>query len=243
LTREPIDVYLHFGGKFRHVAPEKDGQIIKELLMSDQENETSVGEEAAAAAPAKAKTEKESVTMTDGRKVEFAGKRKMLKDVIVGDGGSVSVRFDFRNGETRTFAVPSELLAQFAGHGASQKIGDETAGVADIDDMVVGVDTIIARLSTGQWAADREEGDGFSGASIVIKAIVEASGKDVDTVKAFLQSKLDQAAAKGEKLTRQALYKSFRNPATKTGAIIQRLEFEKASKNAGNSDALLAELG
>jgi len=212
--------------------------------MSDAQNEDD-GRGSAAAVPAKTEkkvTEKETVTMTDGRQVEFAGKRKMLKEVDV-NGSDVSVRFDFRNGETRTFTVPQELLGQFAGHGASQKIGDETAGTSDLDDIIVAVDAIIDRLSKGEWSAAREEGDGFSGASVVIKAIAEVTGKTADQVKTFLQSKLDQAAAKGEKLTRQALYKSFRNPNSATGKVIQRMELEKASKSGVNSDDLLTELG
>jgi hypothetical protein len=194
--------------------------------------------------PAKAEVVKEAVEMTDGRTVEFAGKRKMLKEVIIDEHKKhVSVRFDFRNGETRTFEVPHSLLLDFAGHGASQKIGDNVAGVEDIDDIVVGIDEIMAQLNEGKWSAARAEGDGFSGASIVIKAIAEVTGKSIEAVKTFLQSKLDQAAAKGEKLTRQALYKSFRNPASKTGQVIQRLELEKASKSAGvNSDDLLEEI-
>ena len=190
---------------------------------------------------AKTETVREAVELTDGRTVEFAGKRKLRKEVII-EGGAVSVRFDFRNGETRTFTVPESLLLDCAGHGASQKIGDDVAGVDDIDDMVVGIDAMIARLNAGSWSAERAEGDGFSGASVVIKAIAEVTGKSIDAVKTFLQSKLDQAAAKGEKLTRQALYKSFRNPASKTGQVIQRLELEKTSKSSVNSDDLLGEL-
>lgn len=189
----------------------------------------------------KAETVREAVTLTDGRVVEFAGKRKMRKEVII-ESGAVSVRFDFRNGETRLFTVPESLLLDCAGHGASQKIGDDVAGVEDLDDVIVGIDAMIARLSEGNWSAERAEGDGFSGASVVIKAIAEVTGKSIEAVKAFLQSKLDQAAAKGEKLTRQALYKSFRNPASKTGQVIQRLELEKTSKSSVNSDDLLDEL-
>lgn len=190
------------------------------------------------------KAERETVVMNDGREVSFAGKRKMIKEVII-ENGSVSVRFDLRNGKTKQFTVPEGMLLQFAGHGASQKIGDETAGVQDIEDIEVAVDTIIERLKAGDWTATREGGasDGFSGASIVIKALCEVTGKSVDTVKAFLQSKLDQAAAKGEKLTRQGLYKSFRNPNSKTGQVIARLESEKANKSSVNADDLLAELG
>ncbi len=192
----------------------------------------------------KAEVAREEVAMTDGRKVSFAGKKKMLKEVII-EGSNVGVRFDFRNGETRVFTVPQSLLLQCAGHGASQKIGDEVSGVDDLDDIVVGIDTIIERLNAGEWGAARTtgEGGGFSGASVVIKAIMEATGKDAAKVKLFLQGKLDAAKARGEALTRQGLYKSFRNPTTATGKIIARLELEKASKVAGiNSDDLLSEL-
>lgn len=191
----------------------------------------------------KTTAEIEVVDMTDGRKVNFAGKRKILKDVVVGDDG-VSVRFDFRNGETRTFTVPAALLYQLAGHGASQKIGDEAAGEKDLDDAIVAIDAAIDRLSRGEFYATRAVGDGFSGASVVIRAIAEVTGKSVVDVKAFLQGKLDAAKARGETLTRQALYASFRNPATKTGVVIARLEADKKPKaDAISADDLLGELG
>jgi hypothetical protein len=38
---------------------------------------------AAAEKEVKAKTEVETVTMTDGRQVEFAGKRKMVKETLI----------------------------------------------------------------------------------------------------------------------------------------------------------------
>lgn len=187
-------------------------------------------------------TEVEQVVMEDGRTVAFSGKRRMLKDVIV-DGQEVSVRFDFRNGATRTFVVTDANRAQLAGHGAAQKIGDETAGVEDLDDAVIAVDDMIARLNKGEWTAARAAGDGFSGASVVIKAICEVTGKAVEFVKGFLQSKLDAAAAKGEKLSRAELYASFRNPTTKTGAVIARLESEKKAKvQKVDANDLMAEL-
>ena len=50
-------------------------------------------------------------------------------------------------------------------------------------------------------------------------------------------------AVHGEKLTRQELYSSFRNPASKTGQIIKRLEEEKAAKATKfSADDLLAEM-
>lgn len=197
-----------------------------------------------AQASKRTKAEVETVRMGDGRDVAFSGKRRMNKDIVTIDG-QAAVRFDFRNGESRTFQVSgSGLLVQLACHGAAQKIGDECAGEEDVDDMVVAVDEMIARLNNGEWKAARAtSGDSFSGASIVIRAICEATGKSLADVKAFLQKKLDQAEAAGQKLTRRALYDSFRNPASKTGQIIERLEREKRTKTAVDANDLLSELG
>lgn len=198
----------------------------------------------------KAKVEVTMVKMQDGREVGFAGKRKLVKStlidekkVIVDDTtvtmekGAVSVRLDFRDGSTRTFPLNITLLPKYAGHGAEQKFGDELAAPASEPlseaDMVVAVDDLNEQVNVqGNWSAAREGGGGgFSGASIVIKAICEASGKAVDEVKAFLQKKLDAATAKGEKLSRKDLYSSFRNPNSKTGQIIERMEKEERAKN------------
>lgn len=173
----------------------------------------------------------EKVTMEDGRVVEFAGKRKMLKEVVLSEdpNGYPSVRFDFRNGKTRLFVV-DKLIPQFAAHGASQKIGDETAGEDDVDDMVLAVDEIISRLTgdpsanppiSPEWTAKRE-GGGFAGVSVLMRALMEHSGKDEATVKAFLKPK-----SHAEKMA----LRSF--PAIKV--IVERLEAEKAAKAAGAS--------
>ena len=79
---------------------------------------------------AKVETAIETVTMTDGRIVDFPGKRKLLKTSEVTAEGSVQVRLDFRNGQTRLFTVPGNLLTKFAAHGAEQKLGDEIANGA-----------------------------------------------------------------------------------------------------------------
>lgn len=205
----------------------------------------------------KTKAEVEAVTMSDGRVVNFAGKRKVVKDTVIdaskieADGnvvqvsaGAISLRMDFRNGETRLIALPLSLLGKFAGHGAEQKFGDELASPADKpmseDDMVLAIDDLNAVIQAGDWGRARASGGGgVSGASIVVKAIMEASGKDLATVKAFLQKKLD-----GDKdLTRRALYDSFRVKGTKTGTIIERLEAEKTSKTAKfDADAELSNI-
>lgn len=194
----------------------------------------------------KSKTEYTPVQMTDGRTVQFAGKRKVMKETLIDESlieqdgdvlqvqaGAVKVRMDFRNGETRTLALPLSLLARFAGHGGEQKFGDELASPASNplseDDMVIAVDDLYAIISAGDWGKGRAAGGGgVSGASLVVQAIMEATGKDLATVKAYLQKKLDA----DKDLTRRALYDSFRVEGTKTGAIIKRLEAAKVAKSA-----------
>lgn len=209
-------------------------------------------------AATKAKPEVQEVTLEDGRKVNFVGKRKVLKETLIdeskieisGDGfitlapGAVSLRMDFRNGATRTMAIPSSLFTKFAGHGAEQKYGDELASPADKplseDDMVLAIEQLDADIQAGKWGRGRAEGGGgVSGASIVVLAIAEATGKDVAFVKAYLQKKLDA----DPQLTRRALYDSFRAPGTPTAPIIQRLEADKVAKTAKvDAAAALAEM-
>jgi hypothetical protein len=192
------------------------------------------------------------VTMSDGRVVQFAGKKKMLKVVTV-DGNKVEVRFDFVNGETRTLDVGnSPLLYQFAGHGASQKVGDSGAGEAKVEDLIIAVDDMLDQLNKCEWGATRTAGDSFAGASVVIRAIFEVKSAEgaqingapitVADIKAFLKGKLDADKARGGTLTRKALYDSFRKPGSKTAVVIDRLEKEELSKSSVDSDELLAEI-
>jgi hypothetical protein len=185
---------------------------------------------AAAEAPKKGKTEVEKVKMTDGREVEFPGKRKLLKETII-DGAQVSVRLDFRNGETRLFAIPDSLILKSAGHGMEQKLGDETAGEEDVDDMVAAVDDLIGRLQKGDWATKRE-GGGFSGASLLVTALMEVTQKDKATVQEFLKAKVDAGA------TYPKLAAAFEEDDT-VGPVIKRLRKEKAAKTGVDTKALL----
>lgn len=193
-------------------------------------------------AEAKAKKEVESIALEDGRTVEFAGKRKMNKDIQIDAAGSLTgLRIDFRNGSTRTYPVNPVFLQQFAGHGMSQKYGDEVAGVEDVDDMVVYIDDLHEQIYTkGEWGVRREGGGGMSGAAVVIKALMLHTGKSLEVVKTFLQSKLEQAQAKaaevGEEFTRADLYKSFKASAT-LKPIIEKLEAEKKSSKKTQVDA------
>jgi hypothetical protein len=211
----------------------------------NEDNQVNDTEAEVEAATPKAKTEYEDIQMLDGRTVKFAGKRQVDKTVAIVDGVA-TVRFDFRNGETRsvnTAELSEETCLVALGHGLSQKVGDEYSGVKEVEDMVIAAEDMIERLTKGEWSVPRQAGDGFSGASIVIKAICEATGKSVQEIKDFLAKKLEKAKENGEKLSRGELYKSFRNPASKTGAIIERMEREALSKSSKvNANDLLSEL-
>ena len=130
----------------------------------------------------------ETVTMEDKRIVEFPGKKRLQKESLLGSDGKVSVRCDFRNGRTLSLTLRNDMLTKFAAHGAEQKLGDEIAGVEDIDDAVLAVEELITRLNNGEWTVKRE-GNGMSGTSVLLRAIVNVTGKSVDAVKAFLATK------------------------------------------------------
>ena len=178
----------------------------------------------ATAKPVKKEPTINTVTLTDGRIVDFVGKRKLLKASEVTPDGKIQTTLDFVNGETRTFTIPDALLAKFSSHGAEQKLGDEIAGVDDIEDAVMAIDDLIDRLYNGEWGVARDK-SGLAGASILMRALVESTGKTADEIKKFLSDKT--AAQKAALRT---------NPKIKP--IVDRLEAEKAAKSAKKADAV-----
>lgn len=178
----------------------------------------------ATAKPVKKEPTINTVTLTDGRIVDFVGKRKLLKASEVTPDGKIQTTLDFVNGETRTFTIPDALLAKFASHGAEQKLGDEIAGVDDIEDAVLAIDDLIDRLYNGEWGVARDK-SGLAGASILMRALVESTGKTAEEIKKFLSDKT--AAQKAALRT---------NPKIKP--IVDRLEAEKAAKSAKKADAV-----
>lgn len=166
-----------------------------------------------------------------GRLVEFGQKRKLQKTTFTDEKG-IGVRLDFVNGQTRVVYIPEVLLHQFALHGASQKLGDEIAGIDDIEDCVMAVDDLTDRLYNGEWAAKREA-SAMAGASILAKALVELQGKTIQEVRAFLSDKNH-----AQKLALR------NNP--RVLPIVTRMEAEKNSKKkAGpvvDTDSLLNDL-
>lgn len=191
--------------------------------MSEQEN---AGQETAG----KTKAVTTTVTMEDGRVLDFVGKRKLLKSSEVVDGQLIT-RIDFINGKTVTFRAPKELYAKLAGHGAEQKLGDVAAGVEDIDDAFEAVAELALRLEAGEWNVKRES-NGAAGGSVLLRALMEAyPAKGAEALRAFLATK------------NQAQKLALRNSDT-IRPIVQRLEAAKAKKAAApvDTDAMLSEL-
>ena len=169
--------------------------------------------------------------MSDGRIVDFTAKQKLVKESLINpETGVIITRLDFRNGQTRSLTIPSNMILRFAAHGAEQKLGDAIAGEKDFDDAVLAVEALIKRLEEGEWNVAREAG-AFTGTSILLRALVEVSGKTVEQIKAFLDTK-----SSAEKL---ALRRS-----AKLEPTIKKLEAEKAAKSGTkiDTDALLGDL-
>lgn len=179
---------------------------------------------------AESKTEYESVKMDDGRIIDFPGKTRLQKESFEGPDGSLAVRMDFRNGETRTFTLPPTLMNKFALHGAEQKLGDEIAGVKDIEDAVMAIDELCERLNNGEWSV-RREASGIAGMSVLARALVEVMGKPIDKVKEYLKTKT------------QAQKIALRNN-PRVRPVIERIEAERSAGATRDidSNALLAEL-
>ena len=171
----------------------------------------------------------EEVTMADGRKVAFAGKRRAIKSSDYVDG-KVQVRIDFRNGVTKLYTLPEQHTARAACHGAEQKFGDSYAGLEDIEDMIAATDKVAENLEAGDWNA-RVEGSGIAGTSVLARALAEATGKTAEEVKEWLKSK-----TQADKMALRA--------SSKLKPIIERLEAEKVAKASKvDTAALLGELG
>lgn len=178
------------------------------------------GQEAPKSKPA---TTVNSVKMTDGRIVDFPGKRRLQKQTFITEDGVVTVQLDFVNGETRTFKPLLKMYPIFVGHGAEQKLGDEIAGLDDIDDAVTAIDDLIDNLNKGEWSQKREAG-AMAGTSILVKAMTEYTGKPVETVKEFLKDKTpaEKAALRVSKIANKA--------GATIKSIVDRLEAEKVAR-------------
>lgn len=161
--------------------------------------------------------EVETITLADGRTIDFVGRTKIKKDFILGEDGSFTLELIFRNGEVRNIHIPVDNFLNFAKHGASQKFGDTFNAEEDIDDGINAIDEMALRLASGQWTQEREKGAG-KGGSMLVQALVECLGVDRSKVQEFLLSK---SVAEKRALMGTDQIK----------VIIDRIKAEKASKS------------
>ena len=210
-----------------------------ELTAPPAESATPVAE------PTRQKLPPEIVEMTDGRKVEFSGRTRMDKTIILDEvTGEVAVRFDFRNGMTATYPIPEQHKLYAAGHGWAAKLGDHVAGMKDEqtkepaneEDMFLAVESLYNDLCTGNWNKVRTGEGTVSGAGIVLRAVAQHFDKPIAVVKEILEGMLSEDKERGGTLSRKALYASFRNPDTDLGQTILAMEAERRSAKTKQID-------
>lgn len=175
------------------------------------------------AADTKKKTVYVDVTMKDSnadgtpRVVKFPESAKVKKEILELEGKPHGVRFDFKNGESVTVTIDQivqwNLLERFAVHGASQKFGDAYAGDKDVDDAFESFSEVLTVAAAGKWSEETVGGGG--GSSVLLKALVELTGKTIEEVRTILGG-----TSQKEKLGLR------QDP--RIASIIQRIEAEKA---------------
>lgn len=134
------------------------------------------------------------------------------------------VFFEFANGERLAItleAVHANNRDRALAHGLLQKIGDSYAGAESVDEAVESARSVIDMVSAGEWTAARE-GIG-SGGGDLIKALIEVTGRDEDTVRKVVLDMDDDH----RKATRAI-------PAVK--AVLLRLSAERAAARAAKAD-------
>lgn len=196
---------------------------------------------------AKVETAINSVKMQDGTVVDFAGKAKIKKSPLIGSDGSLALRVDFADGTVRIYSLNASLVNDYALHGASQKFGDEVAGLKDesgapasVEDMVQAMDELDARVNgKGEWKSTRE-GGAISGGSILAKALVEVTKQTAEKVRDFLSalSPKEKSALRNEKGVREVVLRlteeklAKQKPSEEGASILDSLMGKTATRNA-----------
>jgi hypothetical protein len=169
--------------------------------------------------------------MQDGQSIEFSEKGKVKKLSYINEQtGALVVRFAFVNGEYRDFTMDgaSALLPHAALHGLDQKFGDAFAGETDVEDCIAAFEDMSDRITKGDWNKTRE-GGGFSGFSVLARALVEVTGQTKEQVKAFLG-------------TLSGAEKAVLRKTEPVASKVAELEAGKAKKSGVDGAALLAVL-
>lgn len=140
----------------------------------------------------------------------------------------IAVRLDFRSGATRTYPLNPDLANQFVSQGALTKYGAALANESadTVAKWPEATDKLHERLSAGQWAVARGNGQAASKtAGVLALALVEFTGNSLEDIRAGLKamSGIDRKALAQDKRIRP---------------IIERLEQERATPV--DTDSLLS---
>lgn len=178
------------------------------------------GDPAPAAKPAKKEVELTPVKMDDGRIVDFSGTVKAMKSFTVVEATVVG-RIDFRNGKTVNLTVEDpDLLLVAAAHGLGQKLGDSYAALKDEDEAYQTCATLaerIARDGAAGWNRP-SAGGGEAGLGLLVQALVEVTGNDAATVRAYLDTQTNEVK------------KAFREQDAIVSPVYMRLKAERDAK-------------
>lgn len=121
---------------------------------------------------------------------------KMQKKARVMDNGKVQIQLQFSDGELIEYILPGKLVAVAAGYGAVRKLGDLANGESDISKLKAEVSSLLANWDHGRWV-NRPP---VSGTSLVMKALMEHTGKSASEVREFLAGKTMKQKADIKKL-------------------------------------------
>lgn len=169
--------------------------------------------------------------------VRFGKGDKVQKLPLTGDKvsdlskGEVPNAVLFVGKSGRTYAAdlqryPEQVLGILTFHGAKQKLADQYANLDSEDDMIEAVIELDNQLAEGKWFAERT---GYSGMSVLMRAIMEVFEKTEDEARAFLKDL--------EPKEKMALRQSAELKPT-----IDRIESEKAKGTEKTTADLLAKL-
>lgn len=130
------------------------------------------------------KVSSNTVTMKDGRSVDFGQRGKIKKQVEItgkGKARTVSISLDCLNGDTHTmsFGMTDPLLMEYAAHGVCQKLADSNTKATDPEDVSFGVARQITQLQEGTWVS-RLDG-AVRGFTDLLEALRRIRGYDVGT--------------------------------------------------------------
>lgn len=119
--------------------------------------------------------------------------KKLTKEVT--DAG---VRITFTNGETLSLdfsALSDEMKAKLMGHGASQKLGDASAGAETVEEAIAETRKVLERLLAGDWKSVRESGAGPK-IGLLVEALARVTQKDVGECRDVVEALDDEQKKK-----------------------------------------------